>query len=54
MPSSRKEQKSQIRNPTYHLKELEKGQAKTEVCQRKETIKSREEIKIKNNNNKRN
>ena len=41
----RKEQKSQINNLTYHLKELEKEeQTKSKVSRRKEIIKIREEI----------
>ena len=41
----RKQEKSQINNLTYHLKELEKEeQAKPKVSRRKEIIKIREEI----------
>ena len=41
----KKEEKSQINNLAYHLKELEKGeQTKPKVSRRKETIKIREEI----------
>ena len=41
----KKEEKSQINNLTYHLKELEKEQTKPKVSRRKETIKIRKEIK---------
>ena len=41
----KKEEKSQINNLAYHLKELEKEeQTKPKVSRRKETIKIREEI----------
>ena len=40
----KKQEKSQINNLTYHLKELEKEQTKPKVSRRKEIIKSREEI----------
>ena len=41
----KKQEKAQINNLTYHLKELEKDeQAKPKVSRRKEIIKVREEI----------
>ena len=40
----RKEEKPQINNLTYHLKELEKEQKKPKVSRRKEILKIREEI----------
>ena len=40
----KKQEKSQINNITYHLKELEKEQIKPKVSGRKEIIKIREEI----------
>ena len=40
----KKEEKSQINNLTYHLKELEKKQTKPKVSRRKETIKIRDKI----------
>ena len=41
----KKEEKSQVNNLTYHLKELEKEeQTKPKVSRRKEIIKIREEI----------
>ena len=45
-------EKSQINNLTYNLKELEKEQKKSKVSRRKEVIKNREEMnktEIKNN-----
>ena len=41
----KKKEKSQNKNLTYHLKELEKEQTKPKVSRRKETIKIRKEIK---------
>ena len=42
----KKQEKSQINNLTYHLKELEKEeQTKPKVSRKKEIIKIREEIK---------
>ena len=38
------QEKSQINNETYHLKELEKEQTKPKVRRKKEIIKIREEI----------
>ena len=40
----KKEEKSQVNNLTYHLKELEKEQIKPKVSRRKEIVKIREEI----------
>ena len=40
----RKEEKAQIDNLTYHLKELEREQTKPEVNKRTKIIKIREEI----------
>ena len=40
----KKQEKSQINNETYHLKELEKEQTKPKVRRKKEIIKIREEI----------
>ena len=40
-----KQEKSQINNPTYHLKGLEEEQTKPKVSKRKEVIKIREEMK---------
>ena len=40
----KKQEKSQINNLTYHLKELVKEQRKPKVSRRKEIIKIREEI----------
>lgn len=40
-----KQEKSQINNPTYHLKGLEEEQTKPKVSKRKEVMKIREEMK---------
>ena len=40
----KKQEKSQINNLNYHLKELEEEKAKPKVSRRKEIIKLREEI----------
>ena len=40
----KKEEKSQINNLTYHLKELEKEQTKPKVIRKKKIINIREEI----------
>ena len=43
----KKQEKSQINNLTYHIKELEKEQqTKPKVSKRKEIIKNRKKIKI--------
>ena len=39
-----KQEKSQINNLTYHIKQLEKEEKKLKISRRKETIKIREEI----------
>ena len=42
--SIKKQEKSQINNPTVHFKELDKEQMKPKVSRRKEIIKIRVEI----------
>ena len=45
----RKEEKSQIKNLTLHLKEIEKEETNTKLSRRKEITKIRAEININNN-----